>query len=102
MNIPRSHDVTGFRHPQGVASEGMATKDVLGGWREQYDRMCRTFCRFLDTYGTAIPVACRALGVSRSGVPPPRAGTRRVTCRRLTVCPYLTVHGADPDDLGRR
>ena len=33
---------------------GMATEDVLGGWREQYDRMRRTFHRFLDTYGPAV------------------------------------------------
>ena len=32
----------------------MATKDVLGGWREQYDRMRRTYRRFLDTYTPAV------------------------------------------------
>jgi hypothetical protein len=32
----------------------MTTKDVLGGWREQYDRMRRTHRRFLDTYSPAV------------------------------------------------
>ena len=47
----------------GVTSEGMSTKDVLGGWREQYDRMRRTLHRFLDTYNPAVDAIERRRGL---------------------------------------